>query len=179
MPHLDVKFLTMRTLMLIATVFILDGCGGDADHPKSKILTFPVNREPVEVENSFAKDNPFYKQRAGAFYDTKYVSYSAAQLFDLARVRPDQMTGTLDSMRAFVYDWLDFYVRGGGKITDDQRQECVSRMDERFKALLDEKQFKLYQKWRDDTSGKLNTLEFLINQGPKTGLPDEPKPKAN
>ncbi len=75
------------------------------------MLTFPVNREPVDVDNSFANLNPFYKQRAGAFYDTKYVFYSAAQLFDRARIRPEQMIGTLDSMRAFVFDFLDYYVR--------------------------------------------------------------------
>ena len=161
----------MRALIFIVSVLSLVASARAAEEPKPQVLTFPVNREPVEVDNSFANRNPFYKQRAGAFYDTKYVSYSAAQLFDLARIRPEQMIGTLDSMRAFVFEYLDYYVRGDGKITEAQRQECVTRMDGRFKTLLDEIQFKVYQIWRDDISGKVNTLAFLIQPSPEKPPP--------
>lgn len=155
----------MRLVFILAVAGLL-ATAHAADTSKPRMMTFPVNRDPVDVDNEFSRNNPFYKQGAGAFYDTTYVSFSAAQLFDLAHLRPEQMPGALDSIRAFVFDYLDFYVRGNGKITDEQRRTCVVRMDQRFKLLLDDIQYKIYKIWRNDTSGKVNTLNFLIRPDP-------------
>ncbi|MEI6236463.1 MAG: hypothetical protein WCT04_25685 [Planctomycetota bacterium] len=168
----------MRILIFIVSVLGLVASARAAEEPKPKVLTFPVNREPVEVDNSFDHLNPFYKQRSGAYYDIHYVSPAATRLFDLARIRPEQMVGTLDSLRAFVFDYLDFTVRGDGKITEAQRQECMIRMDGRFKTLLDEFQYKVYQIWRDDSTGSVNALAFIMRSPPEIPPNKAPLVKA-
>lgn len=171
MKSAPITLSVIRLAWVIASILCINGLAVGVDESKSPILTFPVNRDPVAVDNAFAQLNPFYKQRAGSFYDTKYVSFSAAQLFELARIRPEQMPGTLDSLRAFVFDYLDCYVRGDGRISADHQSECVAQMNGRFKALLDDFQYKVYEIWRDDTSGRVNTLHFLIQSTPQP-VPD-------
>ncbi len=63
-------------------------------------------------------------------------------------------------LRAFVYQWLDEYVRGNGAIGATELENCIARMDERFDLLFDSPlQRKLYRVWRDDES---NQLRFLM-----------------
>ncbi|QDU11911.1 hypothetical protein [Gimesia aquarii] len=125
-----------------------------------QLVEYPVDRSIVDIKNEFSRNNPFYKQRAGAFYEIKYVAPSAEALFRIANVRPEQMPGTLDALRAFVYDWLDAYVRGNGAIGSNELATCVARLDKRFDLLFDSAlQRKLYRIWRDDEANK---LRFLI-----------------
>ncbi len=148
----------MRTL--IATFAVVAWCGQSlADAPR-KLAEFSVDRSIVHIDNEFSRNNPFYKQRAGAFYEIKYVAPSAEALFRIADVRPEQMPGTLDALRAFVYEWLHEYVRGNGAIGRTELANCIARMDERFDSLFDSPlQRKLYRVWRDDES---NQLRFLM-----------------
>jgi len=148
----------MRTFLAIFAVVTF--CGQSlADAPR-KLVEFPVDRSIVNIDNEFSRNNPFYKQRAGAFYEIKYVAPSAEALFRIADVQPEQMPGTLDALRAFVYDWLDAYVRGNGAIGPTELATCVARLDKRFDSLFDSTlQRKLYQVWWDDESNK---LRFLI-----------------
>ena len=147
----------MRTFLAIAVLVAF--CGQLFADDQRKLVAFPVDRSIVDVDNEFSQNNPFYKQRAGAFYDIKYVGPSAEALFRIAAVRPEQMPGTLDALRAFVYDWLDAYVRGNGAIDPTDRKTCVAQLEKRFDSLFDsELQRKLYRTWRDDESNKLRFL---------------------
>ena len=88
------------------------------------------------------------------------VSPSAEALIRIAQIRPEQLPGTLDGLRAFVYEWLDAYVRGNGSIGVAQLESCVARMDERPDLLLDSpRQRELHRLWR---AGEANDLKFLM-----------------
>ncbi|WP_372723555.1 hypothetical protein [Novipirellula sp.] len=148
----------MRTFLAISMLVAF--CGPLLADEQRRLIVFPVDRSIVDVDNEFSQNNPFYKQRAGAFYEIKYVGPSAEALFRIAAVRPEQMPGTLDALRAFVYEWLDAYVRGNGAIDPADRNTCVARLDQRFDSLFDSGlQRKLYRVWRDDES---NQLRFLM-----------------
>ncbi len=147
----------MRTFLAIFVLVAF--CGQLFADEQRKLVVFPVDRSIVDVDNEFSQNNPFYKQRAGAFYEIKYVGPSAESLFRIAAVRPEQMPGTLDALRAFVYDWLDAYVRGNGAIDPADRNTCAARLDQRFDSLFDSGlQRKLYRVWRNDESNKLRFL---------------------
>lgn len=132
-----------------------------------------------EAGGQFSKLNPHYKDRAGVFYDIRYVSPSAEALFKIADIRPDQMRRTMEILRRFVDEWLDFYVGGEGAITEAEVARCVRRMDERFDELLDDLQRRQYRIWRDDATGEHNHLRFLMmahpSVGPEAKVPPSPK----
>ena len=130
--------------------------------------TFPVNNGSVDVDNLFAKQNPYHKQRAGTFYETEYLGFSAAKLIELLELDDAKRVGALDILRGFIYEWLDFKVRDNGRITAEHHEEAVRSMDGKFERLLSTLEFKYYQVWRDDRTGKLNTLSFLIHYDAKT-----------
>jgi hypothetical protein len=156
------SFVWQRTHMraLLATFAVVTCCGQSFADPPRKLVEFPVDRSVVDVDNEFSRNNPFYKQRAGAFYEIEYAAPSAASLIRIADVRPEQMPGTLDALRAFVYDWLDAYVRGNGAIGRTELANCTAKLDERFDLLFDSPlQRKLYRVWRNDES---NQLRFLM-----------------
>lgn len=155
----------MKTLLVSLVVVLGWSALANGQQP---IREFPVDRSAVDVDNEFNRRDPFYKQRAGAFYDYKYVAPSAEALIRIAQIRPEQMPGTLDALRAFVYEWLDAYVRGNGGISRVELETCIARMDERFDLLLDSpSQRKLYRAWRQDDS---NQLGFLMSMSATTQL---------
>lgn len=144
---------------------------------QTPVREFPVDRSVVNVDNDFNRRDPFYKQRAGAFYDTRYVGPSAEALIKIAQVRPEQMPGTLDALRAFVFEWLDTYVRGNGSISRPQLEQTIGRMDERFDLLLDSPlQRKLYRVWKDDDSNQLGFL-MIFSQTARPAV-SPPRPPA-
>jgi len=123
--------------------------------------------EVAKAQPNFSSLNPYYKDRAGAYYDIKYVSPSAEALFKIADIRPDQMRQTLRILRQFIDEWLDAYVHGNGSISQSKVESCIRLMDLRFDELLDELQRKQYRIWRADASGDYNKLRFLMTAGEK------------
>jgi hypothetical protein len=130
--------------------------------PLPEVPTFPVNNGPVNVENSFTKLNPYYKQRAGTHYETENLGFSAGKLFKLLDLEPARRVGALDIIRGYIYDWLDSNVRDNGRITAEHCADALNAMNSKFGRLLTPFQYKIYGLWRDDDTGEVNTLSFLI-----------------
>jgi hypothetical protein len=159
----------MKTLLVSLVVVLGWSALANGQQP---IREFPVDRSAVNVDNEFNRRDPFYQQRAGAFYDDKYVAPSAEALIRIAQIRQEQIPGTRDALRAFVYEWLDAYVRGNGGISRIELETCIARMDERFDLLLDSPiQRKLYRVWRHDDS---NQLGFLMSMSATTRIATSP-----
>jgi hypothetical protein len=154
----------MKPLILITiSVCAVATRAETGSEPLPEVPTFPVNNGPVDVENSFTKLNPYYKQGAGTFYETEYLGFSAAKLFKLLDLEHAKRVGALDILRGFIYDWLDFHVRDNGRIIPEHCTEAVKAMDAKFRKLVSPLQYKIYEVWRDDGSGEVNTLYFLIH----------------
>ncbi len=135
------------------------------------VREFPVDRSVVRVDNEFTRNNPFYKQRAGVFYEAEYVGPSTNALIRDAQVEPQQALGVMDSLRAFVYEYLDAYVRGNGSISPAEVAKCLARMEERFGVLFPtEKQRAFYRVWRDSEDNKLGFLMFPLPRCPAPEL---------
>ncbi len=153
--------------VLLALLVSLSGCASPA--PEATVGSFS-SRQQVEVlpqtEANFSQLNPHYKDRAGVFYDIRYVSPSAEALFKIADIRPDQMRETMRILRLFVDEWLESYVEGNGAISPTEVERCVQRMDKRFDGLLNDLQRKQYRIWRDDSTGEHNKLRFLMSCPP-------------
>ena len=161
--------------ILLGTSAVLTSRAETRIEPLPEVPTFPVNNGPVDVENSFTKLNPYYKQRAGTFYETEYLGFSAAKLFKLLDLDNAKRVGALDILRGFIYEWLDFNVRDNGRITTEHCEEAVKSMNSKFERLLSPLQFKVYQVWRDDGTGEVNTLYFLIHYDAKAVAEREAK----
>lgn len=168
-PQKTIKTLLVSLVVILGSPTLANG--------QQAIREFHVDRSVVDVDNEFNRRDPFFKQRAGAFYDYKYVAPSAEALIRIAQIRPEQMPGTLDALRAFVYERLDAYVRGNGSISRTELESYIARMDERFDLLLDSPlQRKLYRVWRDDDS---NQLRFLMDMsGTTRTATSPPRPAA-
>lgn len=152
----------------VAALAIAVCCGEPGAETPRRLVEFSVDRSVVDIDNDFSRNNPYYKQRAGAFYEIKYVAPSAESLFKVAHVRPEQMPGTLDALRAFVYEWLDRYTRGNGSVAATERAQCVARLDERFDALFDTPmQRQQYRTWRDSEANKLRFLMLAPSVDPR------------
>jgi len=159
----------MKALGLLV-IWTLPFCAATAEtriEELPEVPTFPVNNGPVDVQNTFTKRNPYYKQGAGTFYETAYLGFSAAKLFKLVDLEFAKRVGGLDILRGFIYDWLDFDVRDNGRITVEHCEEAVKAMNAKFRRLLSPLQYKIYEVWREDDSGEVNTLSFLIHYDPK------------
>lgn len=172
---------TMKLHGMLAVVVGLAGCTGVSRHDGCPCRSEPAEVRPVaQPAGDFAASNPHYKERAGAFYDITYVSPSAAALFKIAAVRPEQMPKVLTILRSFVDEWLGTYVEGNGSITPVEVADCVGRMDKRFDALFDDLQRRQYRIWRDDATGEHNKLRFLMSAppAPRAGDP-RPSPPSD
>jgi hypothetical protein len=165
------------SFILLGTSAVLTVSAGTLIGPLPEVPTFPVNSGPVDVENSFTKANPYYKQRAGTFYETEYLGFSAAKLFELLDLDSAKRVGALDILRGFIYEWLDFSVRDNGRITAEHCEEAVKSMNSKFKTLLSPLELKIYQAWRDDGTGEVNKLYFLIHYDAKAVAEREAKKK--
>jgi hypothetical protein len=150
---------TMVVGRLVAAAWICAGWLANAQ-TGGTVREFPVDRSVVQVDNEFSRLNPLFKQRAGVFYEAKYVGPSAMALIRDAQVEPEQMVGVMDSLRAFVYEYLDAMVRGNGTTSSADHAKCMARLDKRFEDLFPtKKQRALYRVWRDSED---NTLGFLM-----------------
>jgi hypothetical protein len=148
------------TVIAICTSAAFTGHAETRIEQLPEVPTFSVNNGPVDVENSFTASNPYFKQRAGTFYETEYLGFSAAKLFKILDLENGKRVGALDILRGFIYDWLDFQVRDNGRITAEHHAEALNAMNAKFQRLLSPLQFELYEVWRED--GTVNSLLFLI-----------------
>ena len=105
---------TFIFLVCVANTF------GDQTVPElPEVPSFPVDTGKVDVDNDFSLRDPYFKQRAGSFYETEHLGFSARKLFELADIQNQKRPGTIDIIRGFIYEWIDYQVRGNGKITED------------------------------------------------------------
>ena len=116
-----------------------------------------------EEASRFLRDNPGYGQRAGAFYEAEYLPGAAAGLARAARAEHFSERDARGVLRAFVYDWLDAYISGGGAISPAGRAGVLRRLDARVRAALDDNAaFNRYLAWRQNAQGVENPLAFLM-----------------
>jgi len=141
---------------------------------------YPANLAPIDVENAFTKANPEYKWRAGAFYEKEYLGRAVENLAKAAGLNNNERTAAKAILRAFIYDWLDSYVRGNGTIAEPDLKKHLALMDERFRGELTEVKHKKYLHWRTDTTRARNPLAFLmrVSDGTRALGPDAGKPRS-
>jgi len=141
--------------------------------PSDPEKRYPANTEPVEIKNAFAKANPNYKQRTGAYYEKEYLAPAAGQIAQAAKLDEQEKAVARAILRAFIYDWLDSTVRGGGKITQATLQKHLAVMDGCFGAELSKEKFDLYLVWRKGRPPVGNSLLFLMR--PESAVTDKHK----
>ena len=159
----------MRLSFVIGLLFFSTALGSLVPFELPEVPTYEANTGPVDAENDFTRGNPYFKQRAGATYEIDNLPFSAKALIKLVNIEPRKMVGTIQILRCYIYDWLDFQVRDNGKITKAHRIQALEAMNSRFKQLLSPIQYKIYEIWRDDESGEAsNGLAFLMHSYEET-----------
>jgi hypothetical protein len=145
-------------LSLFTATCVWAGGSDNADRVGSESL-------PAGVTNTFLRDNPDYKQRAGSFYETNYVPLAIDSLRQTATLTDEQAVVARKVLTAFIYDWLDAYIRGGGYISSESHGLVVAAMDSQMKLALREPQFQKYLAWRKGESNRPNAVTFLTITG--------------
>jgi len=123
---------------------------------------YPANIEPINISNDLLRLNPHYKERAASAYEVANLGKAAGQLFVYCKMDIEKQPLAIEILRAFIYDWADFYVRNNGPRDDKLFIPIKKTMDERFEKLLSSEQFKLYKEWCNFSRDK-NDLEFLTH----------------
>ncbi|HUT35407.1 MAG TPA: carbon-nitrogen hydrolase family protein [Planctomycetota bacterium] len=127
---------------------------------------YPPNRGPVDVDNLFSRQNPGYKQRAGEFYEKEYLGKAVEQLAEAVGLAEEQLPFAKAILRAYIYEWLDACVRGGGAVAAEHLERALAAMDERCQGELKDDQYPKYLEWRKDRTGARNALAFLMRPLP-------------
>lgn len=112
--------------------------------------------------NRFKVLNPGYRDRGGKSYEKQHLPMAVGQLAKAVELTDKQAATAKKILRTVIYDYLDSYVEGRGKIAREDWARHIKAMDERFKGQLSPAQYKLYLKWRKDTRGSDNALRFLM-----------------
>jgi hypothetical protein len=128
--------------------------------------------ETLKSDNSFARNNPDYAERAGAFYEKEYLEKALEQMAAVVPLNDQQKPATRKILRAFVTDWLESYVSGDGHISKEDLERCLAAMDAKFKGELSQPGYEAYLTWRKDETGDKNVLAFLMN--PHFAIPQTP-----
>ncbi len=118
------------------------------------------------VDNEFAKLNPDYKPRAASFYERQYLPSAADYLIEVCKVDSALHPYLMEILRAFLYERLDAYVRGGGEISATKLSEVIDSMETRLKKILTPEQWGKYPQWKNDRAGK-NGFNFLLVTNPR------------
>jgi hypothetical protein len=126
----------------------------------SVIRSRPPSAE--EVRNEFNRLNPGHREQAGAFYEREYLPKAAEQLAKAAGLGEKESAAARHALREFIYEWLESYVRGGGRIFGEDLEGCLSRMDGKMKSVLSPAAHTAYLAWRKDETGADNALKFLM-----------------
>jgi hypothetical protein len=121
---------------------------------------YPANLEPVEAINEFSRLNPSYKQRCGRFYEKAHLVKATEQLAELLKPSSEKTDYIRQILRAFIYDFLTFYMHDGGQISVDHHKTIVAAMDEKFRREFTPVQYEAYMVWRDNSDGS-NSMAFL------------------
>jgi hypothetical protein len=124
------------------------------------------------ASDAFAKNNPGYAERAGAFYEKEYLGKALNQLGAVVQLTDEQKLATRKILRAFVTDCLESYASGGGQISKEDLERCLATMDAKFKGELPQAGYEAYLAWRKDETGGSNALAFLMN--PRFAIPQTP-----
>jgi len=139
---------------------------------------YPANLAPVDVENDFAKANPEYKWRAGASYEKDCLDRAVVNLAKEADLDEKQAVAARAILRAFIYDWLDSYIRGNGSVGEEALKRHIALINERFLGELSPDQYAKYVAWRTDRTGARNPLAFLMPPPPALKTVEGGPPEA-
>ncbi|MFK5921252.1 MAG: hypothetical protein QM496_03680 [Verrucomicrobiota bacterium] len=132
-----------------------------------------INFSSPDVDNRFSRNNPNYKPRAASFYERKYLPSAADYLIEVCDVNAALHPYLMEILRAFLYERIDAYVRGGGQISVTKLSDVVERMEDRLKKILTTDQWTKYPKWKGDGAGK-NGFDFLLVTPPRVDrLPEK------
>ncbi len=107
----------------------------------------------------FEQWNPGYVQRAGSFYEKKYLDPAARSLAEAARLGWRNRAQVREALRAYIYDWLEVYTQQQGYMTPPALDECLASLDTRMRNVLTVEQFEAYRAWR--AKGQ-HALAFLM-----------------
>jgi hypothetical protein len=122
---------------------------------------------PNQTANRFLRDNPGYRDRAGTFYEKEYLPGAAAGLAKTVRHSRMSEPAAQRALRAFIYDWLDAYIAGGGTVQPEEQARLLQRLDDRIRdALCDDNAYRRYRSWRLTAQGDDNPLAFLMHSAP-------------
>ncbi|HUT61547.1 MAG TPA: hypothetical protein VNA25_27215 [Phycisphaerae bacterium] len=146
-------------IVLCGIAWALAGTGPNTVQPAPGEARAAAERS----DNAFARANPGYKERAGAFYEKEYLGKALDQLAKAAELTDERKTAARKILRTFIDDWLESYVSGGGHINSENLAHCLALMDERFQGELSQAGHKAYLAWRKDETGGSNALAFLMN----------------
>ncbi len=141
-------------IVLCGVVCALGGNGLAATDPQTP---------PDGPDNAFARANPNYRARAGAFYEKEYLGKALDQLAAAGQLTDAQKAVARRIVRGFIDDWLESYVSGDGRISRRDLARCLALMDERFREELSPAGYGAYLRWRKDETGDANALAFLMN----------------
>lgn len=121
---------------------------------------------------AFREANPGYVERAGAHYEAGSLPRAVEQLSEAADLDAGQASAARNHLRAFIYEWLDAFVRRGPEQVREAIPPLLERLDRRFAATLDEGQFARYLAWR--SASDENALAFLLraDRFPRATLED-------
>lgn len=111
--------------------------------------------------NEFARSNPAYKKRAGEFYEQEYLGRAVEQLA-AAGLTAGEKAAAEAILRAYIYDWLDAFVRADGKMTAQNLERLLRLTDERFRGELNDAKYAAYLAWRGEKSEADNAMRFLM-----------------
>jgi hypothetical protein len=133
--------------------------------------------ETLKPDNSFARNNPDYAERSGAFYEKEYLEKALEQMAAVVQLTDEQKSAARRTLRIFISDWLESYVRGDGHMSSENLERCLTAMDEKFKGELSQPGYEVYLTWRKDETGGSNALAFLMN--PRFAIPQTPAQAAD
>jgi len=137
---------------------------------------YPPNTGPVDADNKFSRLNPGYKQGAGGFYEKEYLGKAVEQLAEAAGLTKEQLPFATAILRAYIYEYLDAKVRGGGSVPAEHVQRAFAAMDERFQGELKDEQYEKYLEWsRGRRTEAGNALGFLMRPLPRPTQPPKDK----
>lgn len=134
----------------------------------------PGQSAQTEPANEFARQNPDYRQRAGTFYEKEYLPKAVDQLAEAVGADASRKAALGEVLWAFIVDWLEEYVRGGGKMDASCLDGALRRMDERFRPVLNADEFSRYWLWRIGEAKTGNALAFLFHYKPPRPRPAFP-----
>ena len=115
--------------------------------------------------NTFLRDNPDYRQRAGKHYETKYLPETIEQLKVVADLNKQQVVVARNILKEFIYDWLDTYIEAEGgthELSAEAHASVVEIMDSRMRRELPEIQYDKYLDWRKGDPPNSNALAFIM-----------------